>query len=60
MDVYHPDFRNCTFTVENTGSAALILSAAPALTGTNTADFAIAAGSTCTNGATVAAGLNRS
>jgi uncharacterized protein (TIGR03118 family) len=45
-----------TLTVENTGSAALTLSAAPALTGTNTADFAVAAGSTCTNGATVAAG----
>jgi uncharacterized protein (TIGR03118 family) len=45
-----------TVTIENTGNATLTLTAAPTLAGTNASDFVIAAGTTCTNGATVAAG----
>jgi uncharacterized protein (TIGR03118 family) len=44
---------NQTITVENTGSAALTLSTAPAIAGTNATDFAIGAGSTCANGLSV-------
>ena len=44
-----------TITVENTGSAAMSLTAAPALSGTNSTDFAIGS-STCTNGASIPAG----
>ena len=43
-----------TLTVENTGSANLVLTAAPSL-GTTT-EFAIATGTTCTNAATIAPG----
>jgi uncharacterized protein (TIGR03118 family) len=46
---------NQTITIENTGSANLVLSAAPAISGTDAAEFAInSTSSTCTNGATVA------
>jgi uncharacterized protein (TIGR03118 family) len=47
-----------TITVENTGSGPLTLSAAPAITGTGASEFAIGGTSTCTNGATVAAGTS--
>jgi hypothetical protein len=40
-------------TVNNTGAGNLVLTAAPAVSGTNASDFAIASGTTCTNGATV-------
>lgn len=43
-------------TVQNTGSAALNITATPVISGTNATDFAIASGSTCTNGASVAPG----
>ena len=43
-------------TVTNTGGATLTFTAAPTITGTNAANFAVAAGTTCTNGATVAGG----
>jgi hypothetical protein len=42
-------------TVTNTGNASLSITAAPSISGANAADFAVAAGTTCTNGATVAA-----
>jgi uncharacterized protein (TIGR03118 family) len=45
-----------TVTVENTGSAALVLSAAPALSGTQSTDFTIGGTSTCTNAASIAPG----
>jgi len=41
-------------TVKNTGNANLNITAAAAISGTNAADFAVAAGTTCTNGAAVA------
>jgi hypothetical protein len=41
-------------TVTNSGGVALNISATPAITGTNAADFAVATGTTCTNGAAVA------
>lgn len=44
-----------TVTVKNTGNANLNITAAPAITGTNASDFAVATGTTCTSGATVAA-----
>lgn len=44
-----------TLTVTNAGTADLNFSAAPALSGPNAADFAIASGATCTNGTTLAA-----
>jgi uncharacterized protein (TIGR03118 family) len=47
---------NQTITVENTGSAALVLSAAPAITGTNATDFAIGTASTCANALSIAPG----
>ncbi len=44
-----------TVTVENTGNATLNLTAAPAISGTNSTDFAIGTtGTTCANGATIA------
>ena len=44
-------------TVENTGSAALNITAAPALAGANASEFAISGtGTTCTNGASVPVG----
>ena len=46
-------------TVENTGSAALNITAAPVLSGASASDFAIAGtGTTCTNGATIAVGAS--
>jgi uncharacterized protein (TIGR03118 family) len=47
---------NQTVTVENTGNAALTLSAAPAITGTNATDFAVGATSTCSNALVVLPG----
>lgn len=48
-----------SITVENTGSAALNITAAPALSGASASDFAIAGtGTTCTNGASVAVGAS--
>ena len=44
-----------TITIANNGSAAMNITAAPAISGANAADFAIASGTTCTNGASVAA-----
>lgn len=44
---------NLTLTVENTGNANLVLSAAPAITGTNAGDFAMVSTGTCINGATI-------
>ena len=41
-------------TVKNTGNANLNITAAAAISATNAADFAVAAGTTCTNGAAVA------
>ena len=43
-------------TVKNTGSAALNITATPSIGGTNPSDFAVASGSTCTNGASVTPG----
>lgn len=45
-----------TITVENTGSATLNLTAAPALAGADSAEFAIGAAATCTNGAAIPVG----
>ena len=42
-------------TVTNTGNSNLNITAAPSISGTNAADFAVASGTTCTSGATVAA-----
>ncbi len=42
-------------TVTNTGNASLNITAAPSISGANAADFAVASGTTCTSGATVAA-----
>lgn len=42
-----------TVTVTNTGTAALNVTAAPAISGTNAGDFAIGSGTTCTNGASI-------
>lgn len=44
-----------TVTVKNTGNSNLNITAAPAITGTNASDFAVATGTTCTSGGTVAA-----
>jgi hypothetical protein len=41
-------------TVQNKSNSSLTITAAPALTGANAADFAIAGSTTCTNGATMA------
>src|SRR5262249_7264656 len=41
-------------TVKNTGTAALTISAAPAISGANAGDFAVEGSTTCTNGANVA------
>jgi len=40
-------------TVKNTGNVNLNITAAPSFSGTNASDFAIASGTTCTNGASV-------
>jgi hypothetical protein len=45
-----------TVTVKNTGNANLNITAAPSVSGTNSADFAIASGTTCTSGAAVTPG----
>jgi uncharacterized protein (TIGR03118 family) len=45
-----------TLRVENTGDAALTLSAAPAFSGTDAGEFSIGNTSTCTNGASIAPG----
>jgi pimeloyl-ACP methyl ester carboxylesterase len=42
--------------VTNSGNATLNITAAPTITGTNASDFALANGTTCVNGAAVAAG----
>lgn len=42
-----------TVTVKNTGNVNLNITAAASFSGTNAADFAIASGTTCTNGAAV-------
>ncbi len=44
-----------TVTVKNTGNAALNITGAPSLSGTNSTDFVIASGTTCTSGASVPA-----
>jgi Beta-propeller repeat/Abnormal spindle-like microcephaly-assoc'd, ASPM-SPD-2-Hydin len=44
-----------TVTLKNTGGTTLNITAAPAISGANASDFAVAAGTTCTNGSTVAA-----
>lgn len=44
-----------TETVTNTGTGTLNITAAAAISGANAGDFAIAGGTTCTNGASVAA-----
>lgn len=43
-------------TVTNTGTASLIITANPGINGTNYADFAIANGTTCTDGASISPG----
>ena len=45
-----------SITVTNTGGATLTFTAAPAITGTNAANFSVGAGTTCTNGANVVGG----
>jgi hypothetical protein len=43
-------------TVTNTGSANLDITGSPSIGGTNAADFAVANGTTCTNGASISPG----
>lgn len=45
-----------TITVTNSGQGNLLLGSAPAITGTNAGDFALAAGSTCAANQSIAAG----
>jgi len=45
-----------SITVTNNGGATLTFSSAPAITGTNAANFAVASGTTCTNGASIPGG----
>jgi hypothetical protein len=44
-----------TVTVKNTGGSNLTISSAPSISGTNASDFAIATGTTCTSGSSIAA-----
>jgi hypothetical protein len=45
-----------SITVTNNGGAPLTLTSAPTITGTNATNFAVASGTTCTNGATIPGG----
>jgi hypothetical protein len=47
-----------SITVTNNGGTALNFTAAPSLSGANAADFAVASGTTCTNGSNVNPGAN--